>query len=234
MPVKRLRFATFYGGVLVALLFVLPLWIPATLLFRLHAQFTWPAGVFFRVVLPLLGIRVEVQGREHLEDLGPAVIVANHQSQLDIGMILGYLRPVSFLAKAELFRIPVFGSLLKLSGCLRVYRGDRKRNEGLGERLHRALEEGQSFCVFPEGTRSPDGQLLPFKTGIFHYIKSGDSVCLPIVIQDAHRIWPKGALWIHPGTVRLIILPPMRARDYASLSAEEFRDTVRQGMARHL
>lgn len=206
MPVKRLRFVTFYSGVLAALLFVLPIWLPLWSVLQRRPKFSRPAQGFFRLLLPMLGIKVKVKGRGHLNGLGPALYVCNHQSQLDIALILAQLGPMSFLAKAELFRIPVFGSLLRRAFCLPVYRGQPEKNKNLASQLVKFMKSGHNYCVFPEGTRSPNGALLPFKTGIFHYAIEAGIPIVPVVIHGAHRLWPKGALWLHGGELKLEIL----------------------------
>lgn len=228
MALRRIRFAFFYSGVLAALLFLLPVWMPLRSLLLRRSPLVRPAGAFFRSLLPLIGIRVRLRGAGHLYDHGPALYLSNHQSQLDIALILGWIGPLAFLAKAELFRVPFFGSLLRRAHCLEVYRGEPHKNQNLGIRMRAVLAQGYSFCVFPEGTRSPNGEILPFKTGIFHHALEAQLPLVPVCLSGAHILWPKKRWGISGGEVQVEILAPIFYEEYRHLSAEQLRDEIRR------
>lgn len=227
MRLQKRRFFYFYAGAILALAFVLIFWTPFFFLSGRRIHFSQPATIFFHYFLPLIGIQVKVQGKEHLNEIDGGIVLSNHQSQLDIALILGWIKSTSFLAKAELFNIPIFKNLLYWSGSLPVHRGSPQKNKELLYPILKATQSGKFFCVFPEGTRSLNGEILPFKTGIFHYIKEGDLTFLPIYIHNAYQIWPKGLFKLRRGLIYIQILPPLRAKDYAGIPAEGLRELVR-------
>lgn len=155
----------------------------------------------------LCGVRVHVHGLEHLRQ-EPYVFVANHQSHFDIVALLGHLPGQNrFAAKKELFKQPVVGLILRTMGMIPV---DRDDTLGSVEQLNRLKTDGHSIAIFPEGTRSPDGQLLPFKKGAFvTAIQLGIPV-VPIVCKGTADVMPRGEyLSIVPGDVRLVVLEPI-------------------------
>src|SRR6185369_7521191 len=118
-----------------------------------------------RTLMSMLGVRAALVGREHIAGGGSFVFVPNHQSHLDILLLLALLPGrTRFAAKQELWRHPVMAAILDTLGMVPI---DRERPEGSAELLNRAAASGDSFVIFPEGTRSRDGQLLPFKKGAF-------------------------------------------------------------------
>src|SRR5262249_55004631 len=113
----------------------------------------------------LLGVRVTIRGGELAESDGPYVFTPNHQAHIDIAALLGYLPGNNrFAAKKELFDDPMLGAVLRTFGMLPVDRDDPMKSIDV---LNRAVAEGNSIIIFPEGTRSRDGSLLPFKKGAF-------------------------------------------------------------------
>ena len=117
------------------------------------------------LLVKCLGIKLEVHGRENLEPNRPAIYAANHQSAFDIFVLLAVLPPVKFLAKIELFAIPLFGTALARAGSLPVDRSNRQAAVKSIDRAAQAVREGSSIIIFPEGTRSPTKEMLEFKKG---------------------------------------------------------------------
>lgn len=167
----------------------------------------WAAGI-----LRTAGIDdIEVRGVEKLEGLGHCVLMSNHQSHLDPPLIIrSSSRPISFLAKIELFRFPGFGWALRRLGHIPV---DRRQRESAFASIEKAAEEvaeGRAVLVFPEGTRGTEADLLPFKKGGFVLaIKSGAPI-VPIGIGGTRTVYPPG-WWVtgRGGRVAMVVGDPI-------------------------
>jgi 1-acyl-sn-glycerol-3-phosphate acyltransferase len=152
---------------------------------------------FFNVLFKLSGIKIEIEGKENIPSHKKFVLIANHQSFLDINVIWPSITMTSFIAKAELWKIPVFGWVLTKIGCIPVHRNPRK-NLGMGATVKKRLEDNVTISVFPEGHRSNDGHMLPFQNGIFRMAKENrlfqffpNNLLLNLVYlltQEPHRI----------------------------------------------
>lgn len=173
-----------------------------------------------------LGVRVTVRGADLIEKGGPYVFTPNHQAHVDIAALLGYLPGNNrFASKKELFREPVLGEVMRTLGMLPV---DRENPMDSIEVLNRAVAEGSSIIIFPEGTRSPGGELLPFKKGAFvAAIHMGHPV-VPVILKGTHGIMPKGGyLSIHPGDVEIVVKPPIPTKGLDYEDRERLLQAVR-------
>jgi len=141
---------------------------------------------------PLWHVRIE--GRERLPWRGPAVIVANHLSLLDILVLYGLFRPFKWVAKASLFRIPFLGWNMVLSGYVPIWRGDRESIRQMMARCREHLALGTPVLIFPEGTRSPDGALQPFKDGAFRLAVEAGCPVIPVALSGTWATLPKHGL----------------------------------------
>jgi len=163
----------------------------------------------------LAGARIEVRRAPRLPD-GPLVFASNHESALDIWALVAKLpRIVRFVAKRELFRIPVFGWYLALGGHVPV---DRSHRVQAVESLRRAgalVRGGTSIIVFPEGTRSRDGIVHPFKKGPFVVAMEAGVPVVPVAISGAGRVTPKARIAVRPGTIRMAVGDPVDPRAFA-------------------
>jgi 1-acyl-sn-glycerol-3-phosphate acyltransferase len=177
--------------------------------------------------------RLEIQGR--WPEGGRAfVVVANHQSILDILMLSRIPREMKWVAKEELFRIPWAGWMLRLAGDIPIRRGDA---ESGGEALAKArdyLAHGMSVIIFPEGTRSAKGTLLPFKSGAFRLALDAQVPVLPIAVHGTAQGMPKGGPWVRPCRAFARILPPVETAGRGPDEAVQLRDEVRRVIAAEL
>ncbi len=178
---------------------------PSGRLFYLAVSCGW-ARLLFRMA----NINVTVKGLEHLNRRGTYVIASNHQSQLDIPLLFAALPfRIRFLAKTSLFFIPVFGWALFVARFIPVNRKNRTKARQSIERGARRIRKGPSLVIFPEGTRTPDGAIHPFKPGAFIMaIKAGVPI-LPVAIRGMYDLMPKTSVAIRSGRVELIIGPPI-------------------------
>ena len=184
-----------------------------------------------RAIVLISGVKVSVQGLDHIDPGATYVYMANHQSMFDILALLGYL-PVQFrwLAKMELFRIPVFGYSMARVGYISIDRSNRKSAYKSLQEAAQRIAQGVSVVVFPEGTRSADGQIKPFKAGGFYLaIRSGRPI-VPVVIYGSHHVMPKGMIRINPGRIVLSINQPVETTHYDNSTKEILMESVRYTM----
>lgn len=154
---------------------------------------------------------IVVRGREHRAPDGAYVIMSNHQSNFDVPVLYEALGPkMRMVAKAELFTIPIFGKAMLAAGFVRVDRAQRAEAVKSLETAKTLLSEGRSLFIAPEGTRSRDGSLGPFKKGGFHLAASAALPILPVTVDGTLEILPRGALRTVRGkSVVVTIHPPV-------------------------
>lgn len=164
-----------------------------------------------RLLLRAADVRVSVEGVEHLAPTGPQIIAANHQSFFDILAILAELPvPVKFVAKKELYRVPVFGGALKGLGHIRIDRQHLREALGAYAIAARELVERRaSLLVFVEGTRSRTGMLLPFKKGPFVLAIESRTPIIPAYVAGTFGILPKGSMVVHPSPITIFLGAPV-------------------------
>lgn len=144
------------------------------------------------------GLKIDraLHGGAHIDATPQAIIVANHQSALDILVIGGFLkRDFRWLAKADLFKVPFSGWYLGLAGHIKVHRGEAaaERNRLIKEQIHAVVQEGASVLFFPEGTRPRDGRMKPFRLGAFLAAVREDLPVLPLVVRGTGELMEAGA-----------------------------------------
>ena len=201
--------------------------------YRVSKTLTWRfAKLQARNLVRLCGVRVHLHGAERL-GAGPYVFTPNHQSHFDIAALLGYLPGSNrFAAKREMFAEPVLGAVLRTMGMIPVDRDDPQASI---ERLNRLTLDGCSVIIFPEGTRSPDGNLLPFKKGAFVAAISLGVPIVPVVCKGTARIMPKGQyLAIVPGEAEVVVLDPIPTTGMTYEDRDRLLEMVRSRIAQEL
>ena len=198
----------FVAGALL-LIFVPPVLLIGTLCKRQDWIYWW-ANWGARNWLRLTGVKVKVEGLEHLEPTQPYVFVANHFSYLDAAPLFAYTgRRMGMVAKKELLKAPVLGIGM---GFVNVIAIDRSNRERAVESLRIATERlrsGLSFGVCPEGTRAKPGEMLPFKKGAFHMAVQAGVPIVPIALKNSDVLMGKGTGEAWPGTIEMVMMPPV-------------------------
>jgi len=187
------------------------------------------ANLWSRILLFICATKVEVIGAENILRGRPQVFMANHQSDMDILILLAYVScQFRWIAKKELFAIPIFGKAMKSAGYIEI---DRQNHEKAMQSMDLAalrIRQGKSVMTFPEGTRSRDGEIKAFKPGTFYLaIQSGVPI-VPISIIGSGDIMSKRSLKINPGKIKLVIDKPVAVKDYTLEDRQKLIDRVRQ------
>jgi 1-acyl-sn-glycerol-3-phosphate acyltransferase len=186
-----------------------------------------------RAGLPLVGVRVVVRGMERLPR-GASIVMANHSSNLDPPALIPILpgRVVIYL-KDSLMRIPVLGYAMRLAGFIPVRRdGTVESAKAASDAAQRALEQGSCLVLFPEGTRSLDGSLLPFKKGPFYLAMESGAPVMPVSIAGTTALLPKGGKRLKSGTITVTFHERVRPADFADKDAlmTAVRGAIESGM----
>jgi 1-acyl-sn-glycerol-3-phosphate acyltransferase len=162
-----------------------------------------------RAILWAAGVTVRVHGLEQLDLGGTFVFISNHVSMFDILALVGWLPRNNFVAKAELFKIPVFGAGMRVLGTVPIERQNQKSAFSSYDMAAARIQGGSSVVVFPEGTRGSEYPIRRFKKGPFVLAIKAGAPIVPVVIYGTIEILPKGTLLMHPGTIDVHILPPV-------------------------
>lgn len=189
----------------------------AALLMVPHAVLTGNPGALYRVAMWIVrrgmwlsGIQIVVRGRERLDAKQTYIFMANHVSNLDPPVLIPLLpKRTSVLVKRELFRIPVLGTAMRVGQLVPV---DRRNRDAAVQSVRDAadvIRKGLDMTIFPEGTRSRDGRLLPFKKGPFYLAMESGCPVVPVTIRGTHAILPKGRFFLRRGKAELIFHEPL-------------------------
>lgn len=185
-----------------------------------------------RILLFLSGVTVEIKGTENLLQNSPQIIASNHKGAFDILALQAFI-PIQFrwVAKKSLFKIPIIGWSMSLAGYVSI---DREKAGSAYKSIERAAEKvkkGVSVLIFPEGTRSSAGSLLPFKRGGFLLaIKSGVPI-IPVSIRGTENLMKKDSILIRPGIVKVVIGKPIPVSDIDEKPLMEMvRKAIEEGL----
>ncbi|ABC81373.1 lysophospholipid acyltransferase family protein [Anaeromyxobacter dehalogenans] len=183
----------------------LPIW---------FARFAWSPSCLW-----LTGSRVHLEPLPPLPD-GPLIFASNHESALDIWVLFKVLpRSVRFIAKAELFRLPVFGAYMRLGGHVPVDRSNHAQAVQSLRQAGEVVRAGTSLIVFPEGTRSLDCRVHPFKKGPFVVAMEAGVPVVPVAISGSGKVTPKRIIAIWPGPIRVAVGEPVSPADFPDRTA---------------
>ena len=197
--------------------------------YRINQLWTW-------LVLRLCGISLRIQGLENLDTGQQYVFMVNHQSNIDIPVLIQSLVrfQLRWIAKKELLRVPLFGWAMWATKHVTVDRSDPLDAVKSLERARERLAAGISIVVFPEGTRSRDGKLLPFKKGGFFLAAKTRTQIVPITIVGSANVLPAGGWKLRAGAVEVFVDRPIATEDYRAGKLKALSDQVRQVIAGRL
>ena len=192
------------------------------------------AKLWGKVALLANGVKVRIEGMGHLNGKGPYIFMSNHQGSYDIFALLGHL-PYQFkwLAKKELFSIPFFGWTMAAAGYISIDRGGtRDTVEAMNEAAQK-IRDGMSVVIFPEGSRSPDGSIQPFKKGGFTLAIKSKVPIVPVAISGSRAIMPKDKLTATSGEIRILVAHPIETENSALKDRELLMKKVRETISKN-
>jgi 1-acyl-sn-glycerol-3-phosphate acyltransferase len=190
--------------------------------------------VWSKVVLFVTGVSVRAHNEAGI-DLGkPHIFVSNHVSWYDIPALASFLPRTKFVAKAELFRIPVFGAAMRAVGMIAIERQNRKAAFAAYDNAAKQINEGNSVIVFPEGTRGFDYSIRPFKKGPFVLAIAAGVPIVPVLTHGTLEVIGKGSLLVHPGKVDVHLLEPVSVDGFGYDDRDALAGIVRGRIAEAL
>lgn len=186
-----------------------------------------------RFILWIYGIKIKVNGLENYDPNKGLILVTNHQSLFDIPAVWEACSgKIKMIAKKELFDLPFFGWAIKGVRFIKIDRGNKKSGQQAQADLNQRLRDGNQIWIAVEGTRSKTGELLPFKKGAFRIAQENKVPILPMVIQDALKVCPKGSLLVKGGRqIHVDILKEYKVEEFDKLHIEEMSQEVKSRMA---
>lgn len=225
----------FFGFIAILTIFLYPFMFIASILPEVRK--TVPhiiARLWAKIIIWVTGVKVSIKGLENININYPYVYAMNHQSYFDIFAILSAL-PVQFkwMAKKQLFYIPFLGWAMRNCNYIPV---DRKKPKSAHKALKKALEfinQGYSIIIFPEGTRSKDGYIGPFKTGGIVLALRSNKPIVPVTIIGTRYVLPKGGHFIRSGHVKVIIDKPIPTEGYKEAEKEKLANILRDVIVRN-
>jgi 1-acyl-sn-glycerol-3-phosphate acyltransferase len=221
---------------ILALLFWIVLAPPAALIAFPWTFITGKAGFLYGVGMGLAyagarisGAKVKLVGMEKINPAGTYIFMSNHVSNLDPPLLIPLLPGrSSVLAKKELWKIPILGKALELAEIVPVERSNRDSAIQSIRRASEVMKHHIHMTIYPEGTRSPDGRLMPFKKGPFHLAAETGFPIVPVTILGTYEMMPKSSSIVRSGTATLVFHAPIDPQQYAS--REELMQAVRDAI----
>lgn len=189
-----------------------------------------------RVWLFVSGTRLEVEGTSNVDPSQSYVVVANHISTLDImACFLAVRLPIRYLAKKELFKVPILAQGMRAVGIIKVDRSARSAvHAQVNRQAQELIEKNRSLIIYPEGTRPRNGVMDPFKKGAFTMAVASQLPVLPVSIHGTYEAMPPGTPWVRGGRVRVMVDPPIPTAGLDSSDTTELRDRVYELISRRV
>ena len=187
-----------------------------------------------RLLLFVSGVKIKIEGRENIDPNGCYIVMANHQSYFDIFVLLLLPVLIHWMAKKELFRIPIFGWILRWIGGIEVDRKNRAKAYLSLKKAVDTIRQGSTVLIFPEGTRSPNGDLLPFNKGGFSLAILAEAPILPITIKGTRGIMEKGSFRVYSGSVKVCVHPAVETKGLILKDRERLQDKIREILRKDL
>ena len=179
-------------------------------------------------------VSVTIKGIENIADDRAQILMPNHQSYFDIFTIITFPVPIRWMAKKEILKIPIFGWVFSRANPISVDRKEKNFSLRTLNATAEMIKDGNPVVIFPEGTRSPDGKLLPFKKGGFILAIKSQVPVVPITIKGSSEIMPKGSFWVRPGKIEIIIDKPIETAGYTIKDRKALTSEVYQTIAENL
>jgi 1-acyl-sn-glycerol-3-phosphate acyltransferase len=189
----------------------------------------WCGTGFAYLGVRIAGVKIKLVGLDKLDPKGTYIFMSNHVSNLDPPILVPMVpRRTSVLAKREIWKIPILGKALDLAEIVPVERANRESAIDSIRRAGEVMRHGINMTIYPEGTRSPDGRLLPFKKGPFHLAAETGFPIVPVTILGTAEMMPKGSNIVRGGTATLVFHPPVDPKKFAT--REDLMQAVQQAI----
>ena len=193
--------------------------------------YQWCIRNWCRAILWVSGVKLVVEGAEKLSATRGVVYIANHVSWYDIFALASVIPRSTWIAKAELRKIPLFGRAAASFGIIFIDRDNRKAAFDSYNNAAQQVKRGRSVVICPEGTRGRDYHLRPFKKGPFVLAIAAEADVIPTIVYGTREIMPKGSFLIRSGTARIHFLEPVSSRGHAYEDRTRLMETVWTRMA---
>jgi 1-acyl-sn-glycerol-3-phosphate acyltransferase len=197
--------------------------------------FRWCPWTWSKCILWTFGIKVHVEGYEYIDPENPYIFVSNHASMFDIPTVMVALKgKVNIVFKKELTRVPIWGWALRYGPFIMIDRSNPRDAMASIERAAETIRGGQSVILFPEGTRTTDGKLQPFKRGAFTLAAKSGVPVVPMTINNTYGIMPKGNFQVKKADIAVILEKPIRTNGLETKMDElKLSDQVHQAIEQH-
>jgi 1-acyl-sn-glycerol-3-phosphate acyltransferase len=194
----------------------------------------WCAQGWSRMIVRIAGVNLRVHGLEHIKSNQSYVFLSSHQSYMDIPVMLGYIpAQLRIAAKKELFKIPFLGWHLKRAGHLAIDRNSSAEAIATLKQAVNGIRGGICAFIFPEGTRSPDGILHPFKKGGFKLALQAQLPIIPVTILGSRQVLPRDSIIFRYGTIDMYIDAPIPTHNLTDADLPSLMNQVRSTIAKH-
>ncbi|EOP55110.1 1-acylglycerol-3-phosphate O-acyltransferase [Bacillus cereus VD136] len=190
---------------------------------------------FGKKMVRVAGATVQVNGIENVPKDKPVLVVSNHQSDMDIPVLLGYLnKPIGFVSKAEIKKFPIVPTWMELMNCVFMDRSNRRQSLQAIKDGIELLKNGHSIVIFPEGTRSKGREMGEFKAGSFHLAVKAGVAILPVTVDGTYKMFEANGNRMKPAHATVTISKPITPEQYASMDIKELTQYTKDIIAAQL